>query len=904
MAWVVGAQATATDIQTLAREVGGDGAAHGAFSYTLGLGILLNRLARHLLIRQGAYERALTASRAAQALFEALGATSNAAQCRVDQAVIYQAVGEHAAALGLYEAALDRYTAEIVARPRIADIMRYRVIVLAITVYHLYLQRTAPDGMERSAARLREQLAAMPSTTAGGLLPGVLATVTAIVAGAGEPGGAGATGRADGIPWWSLRQLATSIVGQAGVLAPLYRARRASDAGNEVEARAWFDRALAGLTEVSMEERGFLEATIHAEQREYALAAAAFQRHLAAGGANAGFMGVLTSVMARFGGDLGQAEARLQERRTHDQAFTFLVRIRAYADALRHVRALERLAEADGRPWWSNDPWPWRSLSDCGKLWTGLGDLPAALAAFEQAIDLLEARRGQLTQDELKTALASDKGAQYLYFLAARAALLLAEAEAGRPDHAEQAIERAFAFAERGRARALLDLMAATGGDTQRGGSPLVRAWRQGNAQLALRRGLLAQAHAQPQPEPERIASLTEDIAAAEVALRQIEAELARADPTMYAAIGQHAPTWSLAEVRAALPPDTVMLVYAFLGDDLLAWAIAPNQPAQVHRVAVEARRLTRTIQAFHRACADRAASAVLAATLADVLVRPFEGLLDAWNRLIIVPYGAAHRLPFQALPHRGQPLGATHAIAYLPSASALQFLRRDEAMPPATSVLAIGNPTGDLPFAATEAAFVASLFEQQALIGGAATEAAVLARVADASLLHFATHGRLSETAPLTSSLALADGAELTVYELIGLRLTAQLVVLSACDTGRGETTGGDEVIGLTRGLLAAGARAAVVSLWPVDDISTSLLMGRFYQRLRLGDPPDLALQAAQHFLRRLTLAEVAQAVAKLDATLGATSDATRFVGPARSRQGAVGYDHPYHWAPFILVG
>src|SRR5262249_52467544 len=156
-------------------------------------------------------------------------------------------------------------------------------------------------------------------------------------------------------------------------------------------------------------------------------------------------------------------------------------------------------------------------------------------------------------------------------------------------------------------------------------------------------------------------------------------------------------------------------------------------------------------------------------------------------------------------------------------------------------------NPTLNLLAAAAEAAFVASLFGQPALLGEAATERAVRERIPDCPLIHFATHGKLSEESPLSSAIALANGEELTVYELMGLRLNAELVVLSACNTGQGETTGGDDVLGLTRGLLGAGARAAVVSLWPVDDVSTSLLMGEFYRRLRAGDAPAVALRAAQ---------------------------------------------------------
>ncbi|NIN95911.1 MAG: CHAT domain-containing protein, partial [Anaerolineae bacterium] len=88
---------------------------------------------------------------------------------------------------------------------------------------------------------------------------------------------------------------------------------------------------------------------------------------------------------------------------------------------------------------------------------------------------------------------------------------------------------------------------------------------------------------------------------------------------------------------------------------------------------------------------------------------------------------------------------------------------------------------------------------------GDGATEAAVRQLLVDYPVLHLATHGYLSEEAPLLSSILLANGEALTVYELMGLQLNADLIVLSACETARGQTTGGDDVLGLTRGLLAA---------------------------------------------------------------------------------------------------
>jgi len=254
--------------------------------------------------------------------------------------------------------------------------------------------------------------------------------------------------------------------------------------------------------------------------------------------------------------------------------------------------------------------------------------------------------------------------------------------------------------------------------------------------------------------------------------------------------------------------------------------------------------------------------------------------------------------------------------VSYLPSASVLQFLRLDADLAAADRILAVGNPTLDLKAAEAEAAFVASLFGQTALLGKEATEEAVRERIPDCPLLHFATHGKLSEAAPLSSAMALAHGEEFTVYELIGLRLNAELVVLSACNTGQGETTRGDDVLGLTRGLLGAGARAAVVSLWPVDDVSTSLLMGEFYRRLRAGDAPAFALREAQLYLRDLEPANVASELDKLKASLErANAPLSTLLSVAEERlvrhARPVGdgptpnyYRHPYYWAPFILVG
>jgi CHAT domain-containing protein len=132
--------------------------------------------------------------------------------------------------------------------------------------------------------------------------------------------------------------------------------------------------------------------------------------------------------------------------------------------------------------------------------------------------------------------------------------------------------------------------------------------------------------------------------------------------------------------------------------------------------------------------------------------------------------------------------------------------------------------------------------------------------------VLHLATHGVFRADNPSFSSIKLAD-AWLTVRDLADLARGAQLVTLSACETGVNGINAGDEVIGLTRGLLSAGCSAVVASLWTVSDESTARLMERFYASLRGGAAPSEALQAAMLGIRER-------------------------------------YDHPYFWAPFMVIG
>jgi CHAT domain-containing protein len=893
----------------VAEAIGSWGAGNGSFSYALGLGLLLGRVGRHWLIRKGGHERALACYRLAELLFRELGATTNQAKSLVDQGMICRALGERDAALTLYEKALDKYREDEAARPSLAQTLRPQNIMLANDVYLLYLDKMDANGMERSAERLKS----FEAKQSGGSIGQDL--ITQLLSGGvkdllSSPESGSGLGLAE---TFALGNLIRTTVEQASVLVPLYRGRKARENGNKTEADRLFAEALSAAHATGEAQRDFLESQVFAHQKDYPRAAAAFRRYLARGGANAGFTGKLATLMQTLGGEQGQREALRQRERSLEQAFAFMVRVKAFAEAKSYLDELTKLA---GRNWWDRDTQPWLNLSDCGEMHEGLKDLEKALDCYQRAISTLESRRSQLSRDELKTALAAGSGPQYLHFQAARAAAAAAQ-KSSDPLKANSFMALAFSFIEQGKARALLDLMAgsvAIAGSAKAEGEALT-SWRECNSRLALWQGLLAQERSKREADPGRITELEKQIDVERAELGRVEAELARSNPNFYRNLTVPAEIMGAEEVCARLPKETALIQHAFLGEDLLVWGLTSKGIVKLHRAAVDAKALGREMRGFHAACMERKESEDSGLRLARMLLSPMDDVIQAHPRLLIVPYGPAHALPFHALPWKGKPLGADRVISYLPSASMLQFASEQEAGKHRDRILAIGNPTAmayrhplksemvparALPAAGTEAAYIASLFpEGKALIADKATEEAVRPLIGRYPLLHFATHGVLSEDVPLLSAILLANGEALNVYELMGLQLNADLVVLSACETALGEVTGGDDVIGLTRGLLASGARAAVVSLWPVNDLSTSLLMGEFYRQLRDGKQPADCLHKAQNYLRTLKIQQIEEETAKLR-----VGGFDRSLRPSEAKPEPKDYSHPHYWAPFILVG
>jgi CHAT domain-containing protein len=229
--------------------------------------------------------------------------------------------------------------------------------------------------------------------------------------------------------------------------------------------------------------------------------------------------------------------------------------------------------------------------------------------------------------------------------------------------------------------------------------------------------------------------------------------------------------------------------------------------------------------------------------------------------------------------------------------------------------ILAVGDPPGmsslpnnaqplrPLPGARLEAEAIATLIPNSRLLTDDATRDNVSAAMPKFRVIHLATHGLADPRSPWRSAIMLAHSDQLTLSDLMGLELDADLVILSACDSGTGKVTHGDEVLGLARGLIAAGARGVIVSLWQVNDQATRLLMIEFHRRLQTGARPADALRDAQLALRKLDATAVADELASRSIPADRAS-ARRTVSLADEPPRLVGYDHPMFWAPFVLIG
>jgi tetratricopeptide (TPR) repeat protein len=468
------------------------------------------------------------------------------------------------------------------------------------------------------------------------------------------------------------------------------------------------------------------------------------------------------------------------------------------------------------------------------------GDAAQAIRYFTDAAQAMEVPIDGLHSDEM---LAGYLGGERHAYYDVVVELL---AKQGRFDEA-------FSVAERARARAFLRLIGnsrlrGTGGAD----AALVREAESLRLEIVEQEGRLGGG-----------SNLAEKRSRYEALLGRVQA----ANPE-YTSLTRVEPL-SLDAICADLPPDTTLVSYFVSPLNAHAWVLdhdafthvtLPLTPPQRKRILCWATALQRPSRDNTRGgvpITDCGSEPTTAGEAYDALIAPLREKIHT-SRLIVMPYGDLHYVPFAALrdPKSGRYLIEDFTLLLAPSASALRFLRAKET-PVTGTALVLGDPAtaslDALSGARREALRVAEAFGTRAKIGADAAESVVKHLHGEADLLHIAAHASYDSAHPLFSRISLAAGGgedgNLNVDEVLSsVDLSGvNLVVLSACRSGVGRTSGGDDVVGLTRALLYAGSPGVISTLWNIDDQATVTLMDELYTRLLAGAPVADALRAAQ---------------------------------------------------------
>lgn len=534
-------------------------------------------------------------------------------------------------------------------------------------------------------------------------------------------------------------------------------------------------------------------------------------------------------------------------------------------------------------------------------LWSHVGSARAYLAQgkadqatghLERAMRIVEAMRSFLQSEELRSSFFEDKTQVY-------SEAVLAQLQLGRE-------EQAFHTSERARARAFLDLLGTR--------VSLSRSRELIAEEMELKRRLAElKLSAEDEEDEEVERPKKQEVQASQKTYAEFLAKV-RQESKEQASLMTVEPL-SLKQVQELLDPGQTLLEYFVTSEKTLLWVVDRDRVTTLS-VAITRKDLIARLNTLRQAFSElKPLEEYQKASqgLYRLLIQP--GLLHIKGKeIVVIPHDVLHYLPFQALySPQGKYLIQDYSLSYLSSASLLQFVK-EKRKAKGDRVLAFGNPDlGDpamnLRFAEIEAREVQRLYPQSTvLLRKEATEESAKGLSSQYDILHFATHAELKGEDPLSSAVLLAkDGKEdgrLEVREIFGMDLKAALVVLSACETGLGKLSSGDELVGLTRAFIYAGTPSVVASLWKVEDSSTAALMASFYRNLKTMTKVEALRQAQLEMIRGgkhsdLLARRGVGGIGKLGEVVQ-----TKPRAPPVSAPISVSTSHPHFWAPFILVG
>ena len=503
-----------------------------------------------------------------------------------------------------------------------------------------------------------------------------------------------------------------------------------------------------------------------------------------------------------------------------------------------------------------------------GQVEQAKGESEPAYVAYQRARKELENLRSSLGRDELKISFMKNRTELYERLVEL---CIGGELKDSSP-------KEAFGYVELAKSRSLTELMLQRSHSllgAEAGQSDLVHKIRDLREELNWYQHRIELEQLRPTDNSQRrIEQLHSEAQAREKQILAVLRDVPHSEDVSAALPMQgHLP---LEQVRQALHADETLVEYFFLGERIVAnvltregFEIVPLN--SLPQVSETLRLLRFQLGRFHMPMMAEAASGHLhRATLAHLrnldalLVAPLRGLF-AGRHIVFVPHGILHYLPFHALHDGEKYLIDRNTVSYAPSASVYVLCQRRAQRK--GGALVLGVPDERAPLIRSEVEAVHRALAGSALHIGHEVDHQLFFRMAPgSSFIHIATHGSFRPDNPMFSGIQLHDGY-LYLYELLQMRLCADLMTLSGCSTGLNVVAGGDELLGLIRGALYAGARSLLLSLWNVNDQSTAQFMTAFYK-------------------------EVVAGASKAEAFASAT------------RKLMEEYPHPYYWAPFLIVG
>jgi len=513
----------------------------------------------------------------------------------------------------------------------------------------------------------------------------------------------------------------------------------------------------------------------------------------------------------------------------------------------------------------------WRMHFLAGKIAEEQGLEHDAIRSYKRAIDIIEEIRGNFTIDELKSIYINNKIEVYDRLIN----LLIRQGK----------YREAFRMTEKARARAFLDMIGNKRINFSCSDPELVQAEQDLRNEMqslseVLYREDLGTGRGLNRSGIERELLLTRE------KYLDLLREIKLQSDQLASVISFEPP--GLAEFQSLADDHTAFISFWTGSNGSYAWIIRKDSiipkrltinEQQISDLTVRCREASQRVSDFRKE-QWRTASNLSVLTLQDAyseLIRPVIGELDGITSIGIVPHKILHLLSFQALINENNRfLAEEKNLFFTPSLSTLVFMKNREYEPqPGTVAMALGNEEfmgfSALPGTLAEVENISKVVPGiQEKIGEQASEAWFKENAGRFGMIHLATHGFMDARQPIFSFILLAPGAEndgmLTVNEVFGLQLNADLVTLSACQTGLGELSAGDEMVGLSRAMLYAGTANVIVSLWNVADQQTAELMTTFYQFLDTSGPVEALARAQRSMIRE--------------------------------------YPAPFYWAPFLLIG